>query len=131
MQVLAQVVERFEVRVEPLLLRIGDEDHAVGAFQNEAAAGLVEHLSRNGIQVEARLKSAHGAQIEREKIEEKGAIGLGGERNHLALLAGARMLVDPLQIGGLPAKAGTVVHKLAVNLASGKVNKRHNFLRVG
>src|SRR5208282_3267048 len=80
--------------------------------------------------MEARLESAHGAEIERKKIEEKGSVGLGSKRDHFSLLAGARVLVNPLQIGGLPAQAGPVVHELAVNFASGKIYKRHNFLKL-
>src|SRR5580658_14758 len=129
-QMLAQVLERFEVGVEALFLRIGDEDHAIGAFQDQAAASFVENLSGNGVEMKAGAKTAHGAQIERKKIEEKSAIGFGGKRNHLSLLIRSGVLVDPLQVGGLPAKAGTVVNKLAVNFASGKIYKRHNFLRI-
>jgi hypothetical protein len=40
------------------------------------------------------------------------------------------VLIDPLQVGGLSAKARAVVNKLAVNFASGKIYKRHNFLRI-
>ena len=127
---LAQVVERFQIGVEPLFLRIRDEDDAIGALQNQAATRFVKYLAGNRIEMEARLESAHGAEIERKKIEEKGAIGLGRERDHFPLLARARMLVNPLQIGGLPAQAGTVVHELAVNFASGKIYKWHNFLKL-
>src|SRR5580704_16545410 len=126
----AQVVESFKIRVETLFLRIRDEDYAVGAFQDQTAAGFVENLAGNGVEVKARAKAAHGAQVERKKIEEKSAIGFGGERNHLSLLIRSGVLVDPLQVGGLPAKARTVVNKLAVNFASGKIYKRHNFLRI-
>jgi hypothetical protein len=80
--------------------------------------------------MEAGAKAAHRAQIERKKIEEKSAIGFGGERNHLSLLIRPGVLVDPLQVGGLSAKARAVVNKLAVNFASGKIYKRHNFLRI-
>src|SRR5712692_2458121 len=38
------------------------------------------------------------------------------------------MVVDPLQVGGLSAQTWTVVHKLAVNFASRKVDERHVLL---
>src|SRR5271156_4735414 len=130
LQMLAQVVESFEICIETFFLRIRNEDYAIGAFQDQAAAGFVENLTGNCGEMEAGAKAAHGAQIERKKIEEKSAIGFGGKRNHLSLLIRSGMLVDPLQVGGLPAKAGAVVNKLAVNFASGKIYKRHNFLRI-
>ena len=129
-QMFAQIVERFEVGVETLFLRICDEDYSIRAFQDQAPAGFVENLSGNGVEMEAGAKAAHGAEIERKKIEEKSAIGFGGERNHLSLLIRSGVLVDPLQVGGLAAKARAVVNKLAVNFASGKIYKRHNFLGI-
>jgi hypothetical protein len=38
--------------------------------------------------------------------------------------------VNPLQIGGLSAKAGAVIHKLAIDFPSGKINKWHYFLEL-
>src|SRR5208282_1390515 len=131
LQVLAQVVECFEVGVEPLFLRIRDEDHAVRALENQSPARLVKHLAGNRIEVKAGAESPDGAQIERKEIEEKRAVGFGRERDHFALLIRSRVVVNPLQIGGFAAKTGTVVHKLAVDLARGKINKGHNFLRFG
>ncbi len=49
------------------------------------------------------LKPRTVAQIERQKIEEQGSIGLGGERDHLALLLFGGFLEDELQVGRLPA----------------------------
>src|SRR5271155_2267190 len=40
------------------------------------------------------------------------------------------MVVYPLEIGGFPPKARTVINKLAVNFARGKINERHNSLRI-
>jgi hypothetical protein len=78
--------------------------------------------------MKARSKSAHGSKVERKKIEEESAVRLGCERNHLSFLIRSRVVVNPLQVRGLPAKAGAVVDELAVDFASGKINKRHNFL---
>ena len=130
LQVLAQVIERFEIGVEALFLGIRDKDNSIGALENQAAAGFVKDLAGNGVKVKAGLESADGAEVERKKIEEKSAIGFRGERNHLSLLIRTSMLVDPLQVGGLSAETRAVIHKLAVDLASGKINKRHDFLRV-
>src|SRR3984957_20392468 len=127
-EMLPQVVECFEVCVQPLLLRICHEHHSIRALQNQSPARLIEHLPRNGIQMKTSAKSAHGSQVERKKIEEKSAIRLSRQRHHLSLLIRSRVLIDPLEIRGLPAEAGTIVDKLAVNFARGKINKRHNFL---
>ena len=69
LQMLAEVFERFEVGIQPLLLGIGHEHDAVGAFQNQLAAGLVKNLPRNGIEMEAGFESADGTQVERKKIK--------------------------------------------------------------
>ncbi len=128
-QMLAQIIERFEVRVQPLFLRIRDENYAVGTLQNQSPARFVENLAGNGVKMKARLESAHGAEIEGQKVEEKGAIRLRRQRNHLPFLIRSRVLVNPLQIGGLPAKAGAVINQLAVDFACRKIDKRHDFLR--
>ena len=80
--------------------------------------------------MEARAKSAHGTEIEREKIEKQGAIRFRRQRNHFPFLICACVVVDPLQIGGFAAKAGTVINELAVDLASGKIYKRHEYLNI-
>ena len=49
LEVFLEVFEGFEVGVEAFFLRIGDEDHAIRAFQDELPAGLIEHLSRHSI----------------------------------------------------------------------------------
>src|ERR1700761_6361293 len=81
--------------------------------------------------MKARFESAHRAEVQRKKIEEQRAVGFRRQRNHLSLLIRPGVFVDPLQVRGLPAEAGTVIDEFAVNLASGKVYKRHNFLRLG
>src|SRR5229473_4281231 len=70
LQVLAQVVQSFQVRVQPLFLRIRHENNAIGAFQDQLAAGFVKDLSRHGVKMNSRLESAHSAEIDGKKIEE-------------------------------------------------------------
>ena len=106
-----------------LLLRIGHEHDAVHAAQNQLAAGVVKDLSRNGVEVNARLEAAHRAQIQRQEVEEQGSIGLGGERDHLALLLFGCFLEDELQIRRLAAQPGAVVDDLAVDLACCEVDE--------
>src|SRR6202041_1183152 len=124
LQMLAQVIEGFEVCVEPLFLRIGDKNHAVRAFQNQSPAGFIKNLSGNRVKMKSGAETAYRAQIERQKIEEKCAVGFGGQRNHLSLLIRSGVFVYPLQIRSLPAEGRTVIDKFAVNFSCGKIYKR-------
>ncbi len=54
-QVRHQVVERFHVGIHALLLRVGDEDDAIDAAQNQFAAGVVENLSRDGVKMDSEF----------------------------------------------------------------------------
>src|SRR5450755_2829661 len=122
-QVRHQVIERFDVRVLALLLRVGDENDAIHAAQDQLAAGVIEDLSGDGIEMDASLEAADVAQVERQEIEEQGTLGLGGQRDHLALLLGRGFLVDDLQIRGLAAESGAIVHDFAVDLAGCEVDE--------
>src|SRR5262249_20671793 len=73
--------------------------------------------------METRPEPAHGAQIERQKIEKEGSIGLRSQGDHLAFLFVCRFIENMLQIRGLTAQTGAVIDDLAVNLPRGKVNK--------
>ena len=66
----------------------------------------------------------------RKEIKEERAIRFGRQRNHLPFLIGSRVVVNPLQIGRLSAKAGTVIHQLAIYFPRGKINKWHYFLEL-
>src|SRR5260370_8425662 len=78
--------------------------------------------------MEACFESAYSSQIQGEKIKKQGAIRLRSQRNHFTLLILPRMVVDPLQVGGLSAQTWTVVNKLAVNFARREVDERHVLL---
>ena len=56
-----------------------DEDDAIDALEDELAAGVVEDLTGNGVEVEASLEAAHRAQVEGQEVEEQRPVGLGGE----------------------------------------------------
>src|SRR5487761_194774 len=79
--------------------------------------------------MEARAESSNRSQVERKKIEKQSAVCFRRQRNHFPFLIRAGMVVDPLQIGGFAAEAGTVVDKLAVDFASRKIYERHESLR--
>src|SRR5437660_1819556 len=75
--------------------------------------------------MKARLESAHGSQIQRQKIEKQRTVGLRRQRNHFPFLVLPRVVVDPLQVGGFSAETWTVVHQLAINFARRKIDERH------
>jgi len=127
LQVFLKVFHGFEVGVETLFLRIGDKDNAVSAFEDELTAGFVEDLAGDGVEVKTGFEAAHGPEIEGKKVEEERAVGFSSQRNHFAFLVLASVIVDPLEIGGFAAQSRAVVDKLAVNLASGKIDKGHVF----
>src|SRR5580704_10635246 len=124
-----EVVEGFDIRVHALLLRVGHENDAVYAAQDQFAAGVVENLAGNGVQVNARLEAADGTQVERQKIKKQSSFRLRGQRDHLALLLLGGLLVDELKIRRLAAQPGAVVNDLAVDLAGCEVDETQDFPR--
>ena len=120
-----EVADRLDVGLHTLGLAVGDEDHAVDPLEDQLAAGVVEDLARHGVEVEAGGEAADRAEVEREEVEEQGAVGLGGQRDHLALRVGRGLVVDVLQVRRLAAQAGPVIDDLAVDLLAGVVDERH------
>jgi hypothetical protein len=124
-QVLRHVVERLEVRVEHGGLRVGHEHDAVDALQHQLAGGVVEDLAGHRVELEPHLHPADHADVERQQVEEEGAVGLGLQADHLAARARCCLLVDELEVGGLPTQARTVVHDLGRHLHRGVVQEDH------
>src|SRR5688500_15842743 len=56
-QVLTEISEAVDVRIEHRLLRVGYEDESVNAFQDELAGGVVEHLTWNRVELQAGLET--------------------------------------------------------------------------
>jgi hypothetical protein len=73
--------------------------------------------------MEAGTKAPDSAQVEGQKVEEEGTIGLRGQGDHLAFLFVCRLIENMLQVRSLTAQTGAVVDDLAVNFTSGKINK--------
>ncbi len=92
-------------------------------LQDEFAAGVVEDLSGDGVEVNARLESANRAQVEGQEVEEQGSFRLCCQRDHLAFLLFGGFLVDELQIRRFTAQPGAVVNDLAVDLPGCKVDE--------
>src|SRR5574341_1303503 len=126
-EVHSQVLDRLDVGLHPLDLRVRDEDDPVHALQDQLPARVVEHLAGDRVEVEARLEAADLAEREREEVEEERALRLGREGDHLALRVRVRLRVDVLQVGRLPAEAGAVIDDLAVDLARAVVDEAHGY----
>ena len=126
LEVLLQVVQRLDVGIHSLFLRIGHENNPVNTFQNQLARCVVKHLTGNRVQVEARLKSADRAQLERHEIEEQRAVRLSGEADELAPCLGRGRVEDVLQVGRLTTQAWAVVNDLAVDFSGSVIDKGHS-----
>src|SRR6185369_5606576 len=123
-QIEIKIEQRFDVGIHAFALGVGDEDYSVDSLQNKLPACVVKDLARNGIQMKSSLESADGTQIERQKIEEQGAIRLGCETDQLSLgLRGGR-IVDVLQIGCFSTQSWAVINNLAVDFARCVVDER-------
>ena len=107
------------------VLAVGDEDDAVGAFQHELARGVVVDLPRHRVELELRAHAADLAEVEREEVEEEGAVGLRRQRQHLAFVVRRQRVVDELQIRRLAAETRTVVDDLRGDLFGGVVEEDH------
>src|SRR5260370_36186660 len=75
--------------------------------------------------MKTRLETAHRPQIQGKKVEEERAVRFRGQGDHFSFLVLSRVIVNPLQVGGLSAKTWTVIHQLAINFARGKIDERH------
>src|SRR5205823_194068 len=122
--------QRLDVRLHALHLAVGDEDDAIHALEDELAGGVVEHLAGHGVEMEAGLESPDLSQRQGKEVEEEGAVRLGGEADELALRLRIGLVVDVLEIGGLPAKTRAVIDDLAVDLSGRVVDEGHGFLKL-
>ena len=124
-EVFAEVLEALEVRVEHRRLRVGDEDDAVDAFEDELARRVVEDLAGDRVELQARLESADDADVDRQQVEEERAVGLGLQAHHLAAALRRGLGVDVVEVGRLPTEARTVVNDLRRHLHRRVVEEDH------
>ena len=125
LEVLAQVRERLLVGLGGRRLAVRHEHDAVDALQHQPPRGVVEDLAGDGVELQADLHPADDAHVEGQEVEEERAVRLGLEAHHLAARARGGLAVDPLEVRGLPAEAGTVVHDLGRHLHRGVVHEDH------
>src|SRR5262249_12498601 len=111
------------VGVEAFFLGIGHKHHAIHAAEDQLTAGVVKDLARNGIQGKACAETAHSPQVEWQEVKKQRPVSLRGQGGHLAFLFVCRFIENMLQVLGLTAQTGAVIDDLAVDFASGKINK--------
>src|SRR5439155_21316873 len=124
-QVLLEIFETLNVFLHFFPLRIGYENHAIDAAQDELAGGVVNYLTREGIELEFGDKAVDNQSVERKKVEEQGAIGWGSERNEVAAILRLNPLMDVAEVGGFATEGRTVINDLKLDLAAGVINDRH------
>src|SRR5947208_10239874 len=74
-QVVLEIFETLDVFFHFLPLRIGYENHAIDAAQDELAGAVVNYLTGDGIELELGAKALNNQSVERENVEEKGVTG--------------------------------------------------------
>src|SRR5213082_679780 len=124
-QVVLQIFETLNVFLHFFPLRIGYENDAIDAAQDELAGGVVNYLTRDGIELEFGDKALDNQSVERKKVEEQSAIGCGGERNEVAAILRINPLMDVTEIGSFATEGRTVINDLKLDLAAGVINDRH------
>src|SRR5437867_3764616 len=124
--VLFQIAEALDVFLQPVPLRVGDEDETVHPAQHELARHVVVHLPRHRVELELGREAAHGGGGDGEEVEEQGAIVARGQRDHVPLARVGQALVDVLEVRGLSGHPRTVVDHLEVDDLLRVVDDRHD-----
>src|SRR5690606_37377551 len=124
-----EVLHRFDVGLEAGGLAIGYEHDAVDVLKDDAARGVVVDLTRNGVELEAKIEIADTAGRDRQEIEEKRALLIGRERHHAAAAARVDAGVDVLEIRRLPAKTRAVVDDFGRDFLGRTIDVRHGELK--
>ena len=130
LHVVQEIGEALAVGPDHRRLRVGDEDDRVGALQHQLARLVVEDLSRNGVELDLEVEIGDFADVDWQEVEEERAVGFGGQRQHLPLLAGVELVEDDHQIGRFSAETGTVVNDLRRHLAGGVIEQDHGGAKV-
>ena len=91
-EVFLQVAQALEILVELTRLAVADEDHPVGALQHELAGRVVVHLAGDRVQLEPGGKPRDRPEVDGQKIEEEGPVGMRRQGHHAAAAAGRHAL---------------------------------------
>src|SRR5439155_18856925 len=124
-EVVAEIFEALDVLLHFFPLRIGHENNSVHAAQHQLPGGVVNHLTGHGVELKLGHEPFDHERVQREEIEEKRALGGGGERNQIAAIQRIDPLMNIIQIGCLAAQRRTVINDFELNLAARVINDRH------
>ncbi len=124
-EVVAQVIEAFEVRIGTRHLRIGHEDDSIRAREHELAGCIEVDLSRHREQLQPYVHPAYRRKPHREKIEVQRPVDGGCERDQLPAMIGLCRRVNVFERGRLSAKPWPVVDDLENEFPRERVYGRH------
>ena len=123
--VLDHCMKRMVIRFEAVRRRIGDENEAIGAMENELAGRIIVDLAGHGVELEACLVAVDFCRMHREEIEEERAVRRGGERYEVTTLLLIHFGVDVSEIGRLATEGGATVDNLERDLFGLVVDECH------
>ncbi len=127
-QVALEVLQTLDVLIELPGLAVAYEHHAIRTLQHESSRRVVVDLARHGVELEPGGEARDLAQVDRQEIEEEGAIGLRRERHHPAAPRFRDPSIDVMEIRRLPGPSRSVVDDFARDLAAREVDQGHFYL---
>ena len=125
----AEIDHALDVGVLHGALRVAHEDDAVHPLQDQLARGVVEDLSRDGVELDPRLEAPDDADVQGEEVEEQRAVRLGFQRDHLPARAGRGPAVDVMEVRRFSTQTGAVINDLGRHLHGGVVEKHHDLIK--
>ena len=111
-QVLLEIGERLDIVRHLFPVGIDHENDAIDALEHQLPRRVVDRLAGNGVELETGGEAGQRLGVERKKVEEERAVGIGGQRDQFALLGVGDLLVQRDQIGGLAAQGRALINNL-------------------
>jgi hypothetical protein len=106
-------------------LAVDYEHHAIHVAQHHLTYLLMRGLTRHRAQVNAHVVFFVATDIDRQQVEEQGALRGAVERDQFAAPFGLGVLVDVFEVGGFSAQTRAVVDDLQSQLAAFVIDVRH------
>jgi len=130
-QVLHEVIQAFDIFIFLHFERVGDENDAVNPSQYELSGGVVHDLAGNGVELDANGHVEHFADIEGQKVEEKGPVSPGVDGDHFAANLSGHGFMNIEQICGLPPAARAVVDYFCLDFVLAQIYECHELFPSG
>ena len=100
LQILAQILETFQIFGLTGTLGIRHKDNAIDTTKHELTGAVVINLSGNGIKLESGLKTLNVTQVQGQEVKKQGSITFCSERHHVGTLVLGHFLMNHLKIRG-------------------------------